>query len=220
MRNLKSEIRTAVQPQNEPKLPRCGRAAPGPSAPPAPGAACAQLPAWLSPIRGRPDKWPCRARVLAGRFPQRLGRGSHIQYIVNNLESQTNLPAVISERLELLASGAAGQRTGFATGRDEGCGLPPVNGQDRGERGLLAFALEIKHLAAHHALRAHAARDGAHNPRHGLRARRFRQYLKGAGQQSVARQDGQRLAEDLVAGRAPAPQIVVIHGGKSSWISE
>ena len=38
------------------------------------------------------------------------------------------------------------------------------------------------------------------------------QHLEGPGQQGVAGQDRRRLVEFLVAGRLPAPQVVVVHG--------
>ena len=50
--------------------------------------------------------------------------------------------------------------------------------------------------------------------RHARRANAFGQHLEGEAQQAIAGQDRHRLAEDLVARRPAAAEIVVVHGGQ------
>ena len=79
-----------------------------------------------------------------------------------------------------------------------------------------AFGFEIGDLAADHsAVRAGGLRDHRQNRHAPLRFNgSHRQRLKSQSQQRVARQNGDRLAEDFMIGGFAAAKIVVIECGK------
>ena len=87
---------------------------------------------------------------------------------------------------------------------------------ESGEVGLLVLGFEVNHLAADHAVDSAGgvgdfADDG--DARLGW-ARDLRQHFIGLRLQGVSGQDGDGLAESLVAGRTAAPQVVVIERGQ------
>ena len=87
---------------------------------------------------------------------------------------------------------------------------------ERGQVGLFVLGFEVDNLAADHAVDSAGgvgdfADDG--NARLGWTAQ-LREHFIGLRLQRVSRQDGDRLAEDFVAGGTAAAQVVVIERGQ------
>ena len=80
-------------------------------------------------------------------------------------------------------------------------------------RNFFPFRFEICHLAGNEPAAAGRDRDLAKHFRHGIAARRFGagRNFERDGKQRVARKDGNAVTENFVAGRAAAPEIVVVH---------
>ena len=101
--------------------------------------------------------------------------------------------------------------------RNQGARLSRVDEVERLLFGRLPFRLDVHDLAAHHAEPARRERHlldhleellRLHDPHGGSP----RDDAEGVGEQGITRQDGDGLAENLVARRLAAAGVIVVHG--------
>ncbi len=169
--------------------------------------------------------WRARAghpehRRIGGLAERGVGApvpGLHrVHDVVDDLEGQAELLAVRREAAHQRRASAAHQRAHPCRGREQRARLATMDGTDARQRRGMSRRGEIEGLAAHHAGLARGAgqlADGGERAprRHGGRGGHE---AEGLGEERVAHQDRDALAEDAMAGGAPAAQVVVVHGGE------
>jgi len=181
----------------------------------------------LNSVDGR----PCRLHaggVLACGLAQFPGGLCHVEHVIDDLKCQAGLFAELADAHKLIGvdrtKRRSVERAGDDAGGDERAGLGAVNRLDEVGGGGNAFGLDVHHLAADHAGReggvdavgatyagadggGDLAQDGDGNVRRGLERT---DGLEGEGLQRVTGEHGDGFAEDDVAGRLAAAQVIVV----------
>ena len=141
----------------------------------------------------------------------RLG-ALHVEDVVDDLEEQAELAGEPPQRRVDRRLGPREHEGAVHRARHEPAGLQRVHAAQRRRR-LAPRVLEVEVLAADHAADAGRPADLEQDPDlHGRPAGlALGHQADGLGEEGVAGQDGGVLAEQLVAGRPPAAQVVVVH---------
>jgi len=136
----------------------------------------------------------------------------HVEHIVHNLEGEARLAAKDGQALHVFGRGPGIHAAGDDADTNERAGLGAMNGIDRLRRGPGSLALEIEHLAANHTFDGAGGLGDEANDLHrrGRGAAKLRERLISERLQGVARQNGNSLAKDDVAGGLATAQVIVV----------
>ena len=155
--------------------------------------------------------------VQAGGLAQALAGAADVEEVVHDLEGQAKLFAVLAQVFERGPAGAGKEGAAADAGADERAGLGAVDGLDLLRGNFPAHGLQVGHLAGEHPA---AGAGGGGKLLDDLRApagvgeAQAGEEFEGQRQQGVAGQEGDGLAELLVAGGLAAAQVVVVERGQ------
>src|SRR5438270_3744658 len=157
-----------------------------------------------------------RGKIFAGALPQFFRGLGHVENIVDDLEREAERATERSHGRELLRRGV--RRHGSKTDgrRQQRRGFVFVDRANLGATDPASFRFQVRDLARDQLPASGGFADFAKNIAHVVaRDRpRFGRDFKSNRQQRVARQDRDAVAENFVASRAAAAEIVVIHAGE------
>src|SRR5581483_3690520 len=154
--------------------------------------------------------------VLTRRFAELFRSLGDVQHVVNDLKGQPDSQSESAQVLDFALFGSAVKAASHQAGGDQGGCLGAMNVFQHLRGGLGMFRFEIDDLTADHAVDSAGAAGSLlddFDARFGgtLQAR---QDFVGPRLQRVSSQNGDGLAKYLVAGRAPAAQVVIVESGQ------
>ena len=157
-----------------------------------------------------------RLGIFVQAFASQFGITRHIQYIISNLERQTNGIGIACQRCGILARH---YRTGPRAIGYQCAGFTLLQVRDliQCQRCVRRFRRNVQGLPQNHALRARCTcqfhrQRGAH--RCIITGLRRKCQFKAQGLQCIARQHGRRIIPFFVNRWPPATHIVIIHAGQ------
>jgi len=151
--------------------------------------------------------------VLAGGLAKLRTRLCHVEDVINNLKGEADVIPKGGQGAEL-GGGTVRAHAAEAHGAaEQGAGLALVDVAKLGEGYGFALALKICNLSGDELERTGGASQLVHQGamRIALGGLRLSKDLEGAREKRITGKNGDPFAENLVAGRLAAPEIVVVH---------
>lgn len=154
--------------------------------------------------------------ILAGGFAQLFSRLGHVEDVIDDLKGEAKVVAKSGERFEL-SWGCIRRHASQAQGSGkESRSFIFVNTDELRFAEVLALSFEIEDLSTNEFFRATTDRELKHDvlERIALSLWGLGEDGEGLGKEGVAGENSHAFAINLMRGRAPAAEVIVIHAGE------